>query len=575
MEYNEEIIESTGVFNIEQWLLSFARGDDFIVKKLYAESSKVKGRNSVVLESKIALENYVLKYYSQPKTQELKKAMDLLVRQVGSGFSKGNIEMLNSAFLKSENVSCLYKGNSFTSVERAMTSLKRRTFGIYQKFSKGIELDVHEKKLLMKYFSYCRDAHIDTKIYQAQLHYMKYLYRNYLDNLTNLDELEFVSNFTVANYFRFFHKDVVEPTVIISDLGKSSRGKNTTHHTIMINENPNAFVGRIETLKTINHECRHAVQSKYLKGERNLSAYEMAKRQLFSKYLNTRDYNSYKVNYRFESIEKDADKNGYFKTRVMLNTIIDSLEERKKVDFYLRDKEIEENRRRAFPFAYVVDEKEKKHIPEDYEFQKLREIVGAHPEVVSEYPVLQILFYKDGSVKSFEEILTTREHLGIINQDVCYDFLRVGVKNNLLDKIAVQNMDDYQKRVLFGRLLDLFQDEAKKVGEAFECYGTAKNIDEETYYHTMNNHIAILKKLIQYIGKNMNLVYQLERNNAQDGYCNNCNLSTFKRGVETYARAVKKYGSIGLVGERLKELETMMVDNYGAIEELRKYERVS
>lgn len=342
MKYDETLIMRYGEVDIEKIILSILTKEKKEINEVYNESRKSSNRDCILIEKKIALENYILKYYNNPKNAELKKAMNAVVNGVGKGFSTGNIEMLSSLFLKSENASKLYNTKQLTFLSDTMKKLQTKTNQIYSNFLKGKELNDFEKKCLMKFFIYYKGADVKSNVYKAQLNYMNYLFNkdNYDKTLNNIDELEFVSNFTVAHFFRYFYKNIPEPSIIMGSLPNYSRGC-STGATVIIRDIPEVFLNRLETLKTINHECRHVIQSAKLEKEKNISAYDMTKRVLFSKFLSTKDYDNYRQNYRFEPIERDAETTGYFKTRVMLDEIIDDKEVFKKVDFYLRD--LEEN----------------------------------------------------------------------------------------------------------------------------------------------------------------------------------------------------------------------------------------
>lgn len=320
MKYNNEIINMYSEKDIESCLLEYLKGNYSKINAIYMELDKTSDRNVNLLGFRLALENYVLKYFKQPKTLELENAMKKLVRSIGENFSRKKINMLNSLFLQKENLNIFYKENELEIINNTMDSLKKKTFSLYQKFSRGETLSNHEVKILMNYFIYNKDASTDTYIYKAQVSYLQYLFKDFKAKITNVDELEFVANFTVVDYFRVFDKHVSRPEVLVGNSGKNLRGQ--SHGPLVKINDQDLFANKLGFLKTINHECRHAVQSKDARLYKRKTSYEMAKREIFSRYLSSNEFDTYKTNYRFEDIEKDAEKRGYLKTRAMTNRLL-------------------------------------------------------------------------------------------------------------------------------------------------------------------------------------------------------------------------------------------------------------
>jgi hypothetical protein len=577
MQINNDIINFYKEETIEKILIEYLNGNKEIINSLYRESSKDSNRDSISQELLLALEYYILKYNKTPKSRKLNEAMKLVINNALEEFSNQNIDYLNSLLLNPSNINLLYNGTDINKFKYSLQSLNNEAIGIYNKFKKGNKLTKEETKVLMKYFTYNRDINPDSNLYKAEKNYMKYLFDNYTSKVPSIYEMEFICNYTVSEYFRYFDVNVPRQDIIVSDLKPKKRGESTHFSTIRINALENTFTDRLALLKTINHEARHAVQSYDCRKNRSKKSYEMAKRILFSEHLSTKEYNQYKENYRFEDIERDAEKVGYHKSIVMINRLFsDDKNKAKEIDCRLRSIEQEEKNRRAFPFSYIKNSDNTISFCEDFNFKNLVSIIKDNPNYVVEFPVFQSLFELNGHLKKFNTIITKHEPINVVDPSVIDDFLKVGIKQGKLDKINLDDLDNYSKKVLFGNIIRLFENETKSIREAFESYkSNPKNISQEIYINTMKNHINISKKLLSYIMQNMNIIYKLEKENFEESIITSCNLSAFKQSVRNYKSTLDKFGRIDLVNDNLKELEKMMAEGYNNTEEVKNKKEVS
>ena len=86
---------------------------------------------------------------------------------------------------------------------------------------------------------------------------------------------------------------------------------------IFINKDAFNEIGMLT--KTVCHETRHSIQYHDSKEKNTKAGFELAQKELFRKYLNTNNYNSYTSNYRYSSIEIDAEISGHHKASVFLS----------------------------------------------------------------------------------------------------------------------------------------------------------------------------------------------------------------------------------------------------------------
>ncbi len=216
--------------------------------------------------------------------------------------------------------------------------------------------------------------------------------------------------------------------------------------------NVNAFDSIAMMTETICHETRHTVQEHESHGKNTRSALDMAQRRLFHKYLNTSDYDSYKLNYRYSGIELDAEKHGHWDAGVILSTFGrgDLAEE-------VRNNRIETTDTRNY-YDYMLDSN-KNPLPTDmYIVHRMNQIIKDHPEEINIYPVLNKFYNKDGSLKPFSETVNQRMNVSIDERGLYDNYINVGISEGRLSEINLSGASDEYIAKFNSKLADIYRE---------------------------------------------------------------------------------------------------------------------
>ena len=289
------------------------------------------------------------------------------------------------------------------------------------------------------------------------------------------------------------------PTKPIVMLGESKDNKingEEEYNMIVINHDiPGCSIASLT--HTVFHECRHAVQEEESKNKDTIAAFEMAQYQLFLKYLNTDDYDSYHDNYQFSSIELDAENHGYYDAILFLynefqrEDLREELKNRRK--FYLDTRNY---------YAFMVDEKKRQVSVDKYIVENMDKIIKKHPEEIRNYPVLRHFYHSDGRKKSFSTILTQRVNESQ-NRRMYEYYINYGIRNGELDQINLNSWNKQDIRSLIPALVSTYRlDNVCTLKDYFADTETNQNSNnkEDTYKQietTTNYKLFLATKLLQ------------------------------------------------------------------------------
>ena len=287
--------------------------------------------------------------------------------------------------------------------------------------------------------------------------------------------------------------DKVHPEVHIYSERPSNGGVHI-NNMVLINKNSTYRASLYEVTEVTCHETRHAIQYRDSKQKENQQAFEMARHQLFRKYLTTTDYDVYRMNYAYSGIELDAERFGYLKGPVFLERLgrADLAEKLRE------DKEDNFSKRNYYSF---MKDKDGNNVPVDYFMIKyLDEIMLKHPEEMKNYKVLNNIYNEDGSRKSFVEIVNARINNNLENRKVFDNYLNYEIMKGKLDQVNLNEISD--KLVFFHVIESFYKDQAMQFLDYYNDtdYGkyNPEQIEKTTIY-TLN----ILEKIESYVDKNM------------------------------------------------------------------------
>lgn len=152
------------------------------------------------------------------------------------------------------------------------------------------------------------------------------------------------------------------------------------------------------SLPTLYHELQHERQEQnLLNGVHSKSTFFMAVSNVLNKYYSNNDFNEYECNYLYREIENEANMVGNYKAQLLSNKYkLDSDMFYNKRAIYYRKK---------FAKGIQVDSSMNRYDQIFYNIIFLQDAVKNNPEVLGKYDVLNDIFEKDGSIKSFQDFV--------------------------------------------------------------------------------------------------------------------------------------------------------------------------
>ncbi len=246
------------------------------------------------------------------------------------------------------------------------------------------------------------------------------------------------------------HDDKLNSIVCIGEESDSLRGSQSSG-LICINKKSSAPSIELVT-KTVCHETRHYIQEIECKNKRNVTAFEMAQFELFYKYLNSNSYNSYMDNYKYSTIEIDAETLGHWDASVFFHMF-------HRVD--LADK-VSENRRDKLDkrdyYKFMKDKDGRVFCVDRFIVENMDKIIREHPEELNNFPVLREIYKPNGERKSFGDILYFRMTQSNDNKGVVDNYINYGIVHGQLDTIDLTRVNKENTKGLFHSLSIVLRD---------------------------------------------------------------------------------------------------------------------
>lgn len=328
---------------------------------------------------------------------------------------------------------------------------------------------------------------------------IKRILNNDYKSLTD-SELAFYGQY-VSNYLADVY-GLEEPTHVVIGKETSVRGLQRGDGFILLARD------NIDSLalftKTTCHETRHVYQNYSSKNKDNREAFDIATFYLFSKYLNTGTYDSYHTNYKYSGIELDAEIYGHSGAIVFLNQF-------DKKDY---SQDVKNNRqkvvdnRRYYPF--MIDENGKAHPIDTFIAEELDKIIAAHPEEIKNYPVLKDLYYSDGKVRPFSNIMFSRINHTLENRQVYSNHIFKGIYNGELNSVDLSKSDDeyimsfgntlsqIYRDAVFSNLWQYIRDEEVSFND--------KKLNENQIIFATNYYLDLANQTLDFIYSNFDLL---------------------------------------------------------------------
>lgn len=296
----------------------------------------------------------------------------------------------------------------------------------------------------------------------------------------------------------------VFPDVHIMDISPNISGKENSN-IVYINKNCCGMTELYVVTQTVCHEVKHAMQEKDAKTKDTKTAFEMAVQKLFTKYLSTKDYNSYNLNYRYVAIELDAEEYGFYFSKVLLSSL-----GRNDLCEKLRDLEKTTlGKRRLYEFMYDVNKKP--NYMDACIVTYMDAILKAHPEEIKEYKVLKNFYNDDGTRKSLGDLLARRANQGFEDRGLYDNYVSYEIAKNRLFELDIANTNKELSRKLFKALGSICRDKALLFQEYCEDNPNCTTKEEISQVKsTARYQLQIVSNILNFIDYEMKHVLNSE-----------------------------------------------------------------
>ena len=315
----------------------------------------------------------------------------------------------------------------------------------------------------------------------------------------NIMELKFYSQY-IANHAKANYP--IRPEIHIFDDDINLGGFQNNYY-ICINKNSVLTRTLADVTQTVCHEVQHSIQKYKSTNVINKEAFVFAQYELFQKYLSNSSYDSYHRNYTYSPIEIDAEHNGYFNGGVYLRMLgRPDLAEKVMLERKARlDK-------RTY-YEYMINEQGKASTVESFIVTHMDEIIRNHPEELNNYPVLSVIYKKDGTKKSFESILAHRNIEDVSNRGIVDDYINYGILHDELNNLNYTDIHQYES--LFKTLSSYFRTTSVTLQDYMKDKNTNANI-KQIEKMTLPK-IYLLDKILEYVNANIDKLMQTRENN--------------------------------------------------------------
>lgn len=250
--------------------------------------------------------------------------------------------------------------------------------------------------------------------------------------------------------------------------------------------------------KTVCHETRHSIQSHEAHGKDTLAGFELAQMELFCKYLNSKTYDSYHKNYRYSTIELDAEQVGHWSASVFF-TMFKKQELAEKVRESRRTTTDERNY-----YSFMLDENNKALTTDEFIVANLDKIIMSSPKELNNYPVLKNMYNQDGTKKSFVSIMSGRMRETVDNRGIYDNYINYGIANNELNNIPLNNANRDTIRRYAESLSSIYRDYAQELNNYYQD-NTNKHNPKQVAFAT-NYKLMLSYKLLSYVDDNYDTI---------------------------------------------------------------------
>lgn len=527
IKYNEGAIERRGDF----------------AKKFFYEYENYKNEinlqtifTTLVLdkvEKRNALNNYILKNYDTVD-ENVKKNMDRYLHAFYGKFLSDPTELLNSPFLENPEIIEKFcpqeiksvKGNAKEIVinehKRNMSNIKE----LYIRDKNGEKLSDGETRRLMSFF--IKNIRTQNKeIQDAQKKYVCKLINENSEVVKLLPkQTEFIARY--VNNYMLNHRlkelgyniGEIENDIYIMERpdDESNKGGYQFKNNILINRK-SSFSRVVDLIHVTCHETEHSIQD--LESKKNKDSkigLDNAIDKILRINLKKPGYDIYEKNYRFNEIEKDAEKYGYYMAELFLRT-----NGFNGLAYKLKKEGNEREYKRQYEYDYRVDENKVKYTKEIFIIRKLSGIMQSRPDFLRDFPVLSQLYIADektGKVeaKTLEELLIQEFRVNETGKSEVYeDFCKAYIYKGDLEKFDLSKFPEEMQVNIASRLISILATEREQIGRMNysnpneRIFEGEDGVTSEVRIKVEEFHLENSKRIMEFINKNYQQLMKLQK----------------------------------------------------------------
>ena len=542
IKYDEAAIKMGGNF-AENFFYNFdAYKDKFNPQTIFmgADFDTIKKRN--------ALDNYILKYYDKVN-DSVQKNMDKYLSAFYRSFLANPSELLGSPFLRSSEIVTKFCPER-VQIKNQEREIRKHVIHTYKENSKDSQLlyskdqnsgnlSREETNRLMHFF--IKNIGTENKeIQKAQEKYIKKL----IGQTAKTSDLEpkqiefiarYVNNYMLSSRLKQlgYNRNEIQNNIYVGE-ERETLGGFENEYNIYINKNSLLTQNIPDLIQTVCHETEHSIQElEARKNPKSKVGLDLAISNILRNYFSSeKGYDVYHNNYRFEEIEKDAEKFGDDTAIVFL----DQLGFKELADDLSEKKNTKQNTRQ-FEYDFRTNEDGKKSVREKFIFENLNKAISKNPKLLSEYPGLENLYNKDGKVKNFKQLLMQEFKLNEAGKSAVFeDFCKLYISQGELENLNLSEFPEEMQTNIASRLISILASEKIQLSQMDSTRESAVKsrlpITKEDQKHVEGFHLGNSKKIMDFINQNYQQLMRLQKDGK---FSSVIDMDTYNSNVKAFA----------------------------------------
>ena len=516
-----------------------------------------------------AFENYLIKYHTNPKNQQLGKAIQKKLNNLMDVMLEKPKLMNNSYIFSRDDIIRELYPSRYPEFEKYYNQIEwesvlNRVLNDEQVSENSIN---KLSTILSRELTF--NPTTDRQKYvlsQAEKYYKHLLAKNVVPK--NETEKLFIFNYSSKYLLKNegYKRDLplkVRLCDIVDDPGKFTGGYHINSFIAMNAkqcQDTHFYHSLDQMVQTIMHETEHYVQELKSKEDRfTKEGMQMAIHRLFGqKEYKTGD------NYLFSEIEEDANWKGYWYAGLVYIGVNKEAYDKISKEGH----EFFNNRRYQYEYVTVTLSNGKKvhRSKEKYNVEGIMDVIRKHPSLVDKYPVLNTIFTKNGEVKPFSTMLA--EDFQSHDIDRMYeDFLLYNINHGGLDTLKLDGKSDIEKYNTLRKLENLLYGEIKYVLDTLDDFDY-RECNQKNVSFLCDKHLEKIIKISSFLETQLDFMRTYNESNPNKidiygGYTTEIR-KLMNNISKTYNE--KKIGSLNgvFMGKKnqLKELDKNIINDY-------------